>query len=39
MERALHVSMAAGEMSYLYKFGDAHGYAETRSRLLHLLDS
>ena len=39
MERALHVSMAAGEMSYLYKFGDAHGYAKTRARLLYLLDS
>ncbi|HEX8499109.1 MAG TPA: aminoglycoside phosphotransferase family protein [Pyrinomonadaceae bacterium] len=39
MERALHVSMAAGEMSYLYKFGDAHAYARARARLLHLLDS
>jgi len=39
IERALHVSMAAGEMSYLYKVGDAHGYVKTRERLLHLLDS
>lgn len=38
MERALHVAMAAGEMSYLYKVGDADGYARTRERLLHLLD-
>lgn len=39
IERALHVSMAAGEMSYLYKVGDAPGYTKTRERLLHLLDS
>jgi len=39
LERALHVSMAAGEMSYLYKVGDAEGYARTRERLLRLLES
>jgi len=39
LERALHVSMAAGEMSYFYKVGDAHGYAETRERLRRLLES
>jgi Ser/Thr protein kinase RdoA (MazF antagonist) len=39
LERALHISMAAGEMSYLYKVGDAQGYAHARERLLWLLDS
>ena len=39
IEWALHVSMAAGEMSYLYKVGDAPGHARTRARLLRLLDS
>ena len=38
IEHALHVSMAAGEMSYLYKVGDAPGYAKTRERLLRLLE-
>ena len=38
IERALHTAMAAGEMSYLYKAGDAPGYAKTRERLLRLLD-
>ena len=37
LERALHVAMAAGEMSYLYKVGDAAGYARTRALLLSLL--
>ena len=39
LEWALHVAMAAGEMSYLYKVGDAHGYARTRALLLSLLDT
>lgn len=39
MEWALHVRMAAGEMSYLYGFGDAHGYRRARVRLPRLLDS
>ncbi|HEX8293709.1 MAG TPA: phosphotransferase, partial [Pyrinomonadaceae bacterium] len=37
VEWALHVAMAAGEMSYLYKIGDAHGHARSRSLLLGLL--
>jgi Ser/Thr protein kinase RdoA (MazF antagonist) len=39
LERAMHVAMAAGEMSYLYKVGDAHGYARARALLLSLLDA
>lgn len=39
LEWALHVVMAAGEMSYLYKFGDAPGYARSRALLLSLLDA
>lgn len=39
LEWAMHVAMAAGEMSYLYKFGDANGYARSRALLLKLLDA
>lgn len=39
IESALHVSMAAGEMSYFYKIGDADGYAKTREHLMRLLGS
>jgi Ser/Thr protein kinase RdoA (MazF antagonist) len=39
LEWAMHVAMAAGEMSYLYKFGDAPGHARSRSLLLSLLDA
>ena len=39
LEQAMHVPMAAGEMAYLYKFGDAAGYARSRALLLSLLDS
>ena len=39
LERAMHTAMAAGEMSYLYKVGDAHGYARSRSLLFSLLDA
>src|ERR1044071_3238755 len=39
IERALHVAMAAGEMSYLYKVGDAPGYERSRALLLSLLDA
>ncbi len=39
LERAMHVAMAAGEMSYLYKVGDADGYARSRALLLKLLDA
>jgi aminoglycoside phosphotransferase (APT) family kinase protein len=37
LERAMHVAMAAGEMSYLYKVGDAPGYARSRALLTSLL--
>ena len=39
IERALHVAMAAGEMSYLYKVGDAPGYERGRALLLSLLEA
>jgi len=39
LEWALHVTMAAGEMSYLYKVGDAPGYARARALLSGLLDA
>jgi aminoglycoside phosphotransferase (APT) family kinase protein len=39
LERAMHVAMAAGEMSYLYKVGNAPGYARARALLLRLLDA
>ena len=39
IEWALHVSMAAGEMSYLQRTGDADGSARVRGRLLRLLDN
>ena len=39
IEWALHVAMASGEMSYLYKVGDAKGYARSRALLLSLLDA
>jgi Ser/Thr protein kinase RdoA (MazF antagonist) len=37
IESALHVAQAAGVLSYLYKVGDAPGFARTRELLLHLL--
>ena len=37
LETAMHAAMAAGEMSYLYKLGDAHGYARSRALLMGLL--
>jgi Ser/Thr protein kinase RdoA (MazF antagonist) len=39
LEWAMHAAMAAGEMSYLYKIGDADGYARSRALLLSLLDA
>jgi aminoglycoside phosphotransferase (APT) family kinase protein len=39
VEWALHVTMAAGEMSYLHKFGDLTDSALARERLLRLLDA
>ena len=39
VERALHTAMAAGEMAYLYKYGDAPGYARSRALLLSLLEA
>lgn len=39
LEWTRHVTMAAGEMSYLYKVGDAPGYARSRALLLNLLDA
>ena len=39
IEWALHVAMASGSMSYLYRTGDVRGHAHTRELLLHLLDS
>ena len=38
IEWALHVAMASGEMSYLYKVGDAPGHARSRALLMSLLD-
>lgn len=39
VEWALHVSMAAGEMSYLHTFGNARGSARSRELLMSLLDT
>lgn len=39
LERALHATMAAGELSYLYTIGDGPGYEGARERLTHLLDA
>jgi aminoglycoside phosphotransferase (APT) family kinase protein len=39
LEWAMHTAMAAGEMSYLYKVGDAQGYARSHSLLFSLLDA
>lgn len=39
VEWALHVSMAAGEMSYLHGFGDAAASARSRGLLTRLLDA
>ena len=37
IESALHLTQTAGVLSYLYKVGDAGGFARTRQLLLHLL--
>jgi aminoglycoside phosphotransferase (APT) family kinase protein len=39
VERAVHATMAAGEMAYLYNHGDARGYARSRALLLSLLEA
>ena len=39
IESALHVTQAAGELSYLYRVGDARGFARTRGLLLHLIET
>jgi len=39
LERALHATQAAGELSYLYTTGDVPGYKSARERLMHLLDT
>jgi hypothetical protein len=39
LERALHATQAAGELSYLYTTGDGPGYKSARVRLTHLLDT
>ena len=36
---ALHATMAAGELSYLYTVGDEPGYKSARERLTHMLDA
>jgi Ser/Thr protein kinase RdoA (MazF antagonist) len=39
MESALHTVQAVGELSYLYRVGDAEGFARTRGLLLHLIEA
>ena len=39
IESALHVAQAAGVLSYLYRVGDAEGFAHTRELLLHLIEA
>jgi Ser/Thr protein kinase RdoA (MazF antagonist) len=39
LERALHATQAAGELSYLYTVGDEPGYKSARECLTHLLDT
>jgi len=39
LERALHATQAAGELSYLYTIGDGPGYKSARERLTYLLDT
>jgi aminoglycoside phosphotransferase (APT) family kinase protein len=39
IESALHLSEAAGELSYFYRVGDAEGFTRTREFLLYMLDA